>query len=314
VRLYRGVYAVGHRKLTNEGWWLAAVRAIGPGAALSHVHAAALFDLLPARGGRVDVTVVSRGRRQRKGIRVHSVRELPRDEVTTHRRITVTTPARTLTDRAGTVDKPALARALEAAEARRLLDVPSLLAVSAGRPGAVTIRELVAHELPHTRSEFEAAFNDLCDRYGLPRPLMNTQVGGFEVDAYWPDLNLVVELDSWRHHGTRAAFERGQGARRRAPRPGDRDAPLHLPPGHDPPALGGEPTRATFSIWIFFIAPFRRVSGSGASEPRATSADRYARSSPRMASAREESSTAPCPGTTKPARSTSGSSRSSVAR
>ena len=43
IRLHRGVYAVGHRKLTKEGWWLAAVRAIGPGAVLSHVHAAALL-------------------------------------------------------------------------------------------------------------------------------------------------------------------------------------------------------------------------------------------------------------------------------
>ena len=42
--------------------------------------------------------------------------------------------------------------------------------------------------------------------------------------------------------------------------------------------------------------------------------DEYARSSRRIASARSESSTAPCPGTTCAARSTSGSSRSSVAR
>jgi len=28
------------------------------------------------------------------------------------------------------------------------------------------------------------------------------------MDAYWPEQRLVVELDSWRHHGTRAAFER----------------------------------------------------------------------------------------------------------
>jgi very-short-patch-repair endonuclease len=217
VRLYRGVYAVGHRRLTKEGWWLAAVRAIGRGAVLSHVHAAALFDLRPVPGGRVNVTVVSSGRRQRKGIRVHSVRELPYEEITTHRRIPVTRPARTLADLAGAVDKPALARAVEEAEKHGLLDVPSLLAVSAGRPGAMRIKELVAQELPHTRSEFEAAFGELCDRYGFPRPVMNTHVCGFEVDAYWPDLNLVVELDSWRHHGTRAAFERDR----------ERDAELH---------------------------------------------------------------------------------------
>ena len=33
-------------------------------------------------------------------------------------------------------------------------------------------------------------------------------------------------------------------------------------------------TRSTFSAWIFFIAPLRRVSGSGASAPCSSSADR----------------------------------------
>ena len=66
----------------------------------------------------------------------------------------------------------------------------------------------MATELPHTRSDFEAAFVALCDRHGLPRPVMNAQLHGYEVDAYWPEHGFVVELDSWRHHGTRAAFER----------------------------------------------------------------------------------------------------------
>jgi very-short-patch-repair endonuclease len=46
---------------------------------------------------------------------------------------------------------------------------------------------------------------------------MNTQVADYEVDAYFPEHDLVVELDSWRHHGTRAAFERDR----------TRDADLH---------------------------------------------------------------------------------------
>ena len=83
-----------------------------------------------------------------------------------------------------------------------------MLGVAAGRPGARRIRKLVAHELPRTRSDLEAAFVALCDRYGLPRPVMNAQIHGYEVDAHWPEQRLVVELDSWLHHGTRAAFER----------------------------------------------------------------------------------------------------------
>jgi very-short-patch-repair endonuclease len=208
IRLHRGVYAVGHRRLTPLGWWLAAVRAIGHGAILSHTQAAALWNLRSPPGGRINVTVFSKGRRQRKGIRVHATLDLPPEHVTARDAIPVTTPNRTLSDLAGTVDPPALARALEEAEKQKLLDVPSLLAVCAGRPGAEQIRQLLTTELPHTRSEREAAFNQMCDRYGLPRPVTNTQIRGYEVDAYWPEQRLVVELDSWEHHSTRAAFER----------------------------------------------------------------------------------------------------------
>jgi len=215
--LHRGVYAYGHRRLTNEGIWLAAVRAIGPRAVLSHTHGAALHSLRPPLLGRINVTVLGTGRRQRTGIRVHNASSLPADHVTVVDRIPVTTVARTLADLAGTLDTPALMRAIEAAEHRNVLDVPSLLAVSAGRPGAQRLRHLVTGETPHTRSDFEAALIAVWDRYDIPRPRTNTHVHGYEVDAYWPDRKLAVELDSWEHHGTRAAFERDR----------ERDAELH---------------------------------------------------------------------------------------
>ena len=42
-RLHRGVYAVGHRNVSTEGRFLAAVKACGAGAVLSHFSAAALW-------------------------------------------------------------------------------------------------------------------------------------------------------------------------------------------------------------------------------------------------------------------------------
>src|SRR5437762_8927214 len=44
-RIHRGVYAVGHRILTPDGWCMAAVLAAGPGAVLSHYSAAELWAL-----------------------------------------------------------------------------------------------------------------------------------------------------------------------------------------------------------------------------------------------------------------------------
>jgi very-short-patch-repair endonuclease len=148
---------------------------------------------------------------------VHRTVELPPHHATSHRGIPVTTPARTLADLAGTVSQPQLARAVEAAEALALLDVPTVLAVAAGRPGAPRLQELLRSDPPHTRSDFEAAFVHLCDRYGLPRPVMNAQVHGYTVDCLWPAHDLVVELDSYRFHSSRAAFERDK----------ERDAELH---------------------------------------------------------------------------------------
>jgi putative AbiEi antitoxin of type IV toxin-antitoxin system len=45
-RVHRGVYAVGHRVISQRGWWMAAVLASGPDAVLSHRSAAALWGIL----------------------------------------------------------------------------------------------------------------------------------------------------------------------------------------------------------------------------------------------------------------------------
>jgi predicted transcriptional regulator of viral defense system len=49
-RVHRGVYAVGHRLLSADGFRMAAVLACGPGAVLSHRSAAAAYDCGRPRG------------------------------------------------------------------------------------------------------------------------------------------------------------------------------------------------------------------------------------------------------------------------
>ena len=51
-------------------------------------------------------------------------------------------------------------------------------------------------------------FLDLIAGAGLPLPQVNVLVDGFLVDCYWPQSDLVVELDSYQFHRGRAAFER----------------------------------------------------------------------------------------------------------
>ena len=59
-----------------------------------------------------------------------------------------------------------------------------------------------------SKSDLESRFLDLVREAGLPLPQLNVLVEGFLVDAYWPQARLVVELQSWQHHGHRQAFER----------------------------------------------------------------------------------------------------------
>jgi predicted transcriptional regulator of viral defense system len=58
-RIHRGVYAVGHPNLTLEGRFLAAVKACGPHAALSHFYAAVLWGLLEPLPRDPDVTAAT---------------------------------------------------------------------------------------------------------------------------------------------------------------------------------------------------------------------------------------------------------------
>jgi hypothetical protein len=67
--LHRGVYAVGHRNVTTEGRFLAAVKACGPEAVLSHYCAACHRGWVKCNGRPIDVTAPTK--RTRPMIRTH---------------------------------------------------------------------------------------------------------------------------------------------------------------------------------------------------------------------------------------------------
>ena len=213
--IHRGVYAVGHRRLTREGRWLAAVLACGEGALLSHACAASHYGLRQASPTRVDVIVVSRGgRRPPPAIRFHRPRTpVPEVERWEHDAIPITSVARTLLDLAAIVSSASLARAVERAVILELFDLRPLQATLARHPRHAGVPRLHAVLDTYradvlTRSELEAAFLQLCAAHAIPAPAVNALVEGYEVDFSWRAQRLVVETDTHRHHGTRAAFER----------------------------------------------------------------------------------------------------------
>ena len=210
-RLYRGVYAVGHTRLSRRGRWMAAVLACGPGAVLSHRAAAALWELRAAPSGALDVTTGAR--RHHRGIRCHTVRALHRADWTTVDGIPVTTVSRTLLDLAEHLSPQRLRTTMEAAQRLDLIDVKRIDATCARNPGRHGLKSLRAalgelrDHAPWTQSGLERRFLELIRGAGLPEPQTNVVVAGEVVDCYWPQHRLVVEVDSFKFHKTRCSFE-----------------------------------------------------------------------------------------------------------
>jgi very-short-patch-repair endonuclease len=151
----------------------------------------------------VDVLVL-RKRRSRPGIRVHRSRHIATDDVTTHEGLPLTTPTRTLRELAYVLTPHRLERTLHNAAHRGLLDAPAL-ATNARLAAALTSLDPAEPDI--TRTELEEAFLHLVNEAGLPRPLVNHPLHGYEVDFLWPELRLIVETDGRGTHLTPAAFE-----------------------------------------------------------------------------------------------------------
>jgi hypothetical protein len=222
-RLFPGVYAVGHGALAFPGRMVAAVAATAPGAAASHLSAAALWGLAEPPEGWPHVTV-ARSRRARRGLVIHGAR-LPEEDRTIVSGIPATRVPRTMLDLSATLGKPALRRLISEAEFMGLTCVADLEAILTRYPrrrGRRTLAEIVEANLEgagRTRSELEDRFLELCRRSGFPMPETNVPVEArgqrFEVDCAWRDARVIVELDGYRAHGRGLAFQRDR-ARDRA--------------------------------------------------------------------------------------------------
>jgi very-short-patch-repair endonuclease len=207
--IHRGVYAVGHPALGPRGRAVAALRAVGPGAVLSHRSAAAIHGLLAATGA-IEVTVAGRAPRSRAGIIVHRAASLGDEDTCRRDGLPLTSPIRTLIDLAGVLPRPPLERVLAEAQVLRLVHPPELKRAverAHGRRGVARLaRILRAGEPAPTRSQLERTFLRLAAAADLERPRVNERVGRFMVDFLWPAQRVVVETDGWAAHGHRAAF------------------------------------------------------------------------------------------------------------
>ncbi|MEA2126845.1 MAG: hypothetical protein QOI80_3627 [Solirubrobacteraceae bacterium] len=64
-------------------------------------------------------------------------------------------------------------------------------------------------DLADTHSDIERAFlRAIRAAPDVPDPQTNVMLLGYEADCYWPDHDLVAEIDDYATHGDRVAFER----------------------------------------------------------------------------------------------------------
>lgn len=201
-----------------------------PGSVVARQSAGRLagFTHLPADDGWPHVLRTHGSNHQLHRVHVHQTRWLPDHHRTVIDGIPVTTPERTVFDLAAELRPQRFRRLVDELLAASQVDLTRLERVHAelarrGRTGSrlmgVVLDERQGGYVPPA-SELEARFVALCQRRGLPVAERQLRAPWAEdagrasprVDMAFPGARVLVELDSWRHHSSMAAFE---GDRRR---------------------------------------------------------------------------------------------------
>lgn len=197
-RQYPAVYALGHRALGVHGRLTAALLHVGPGAGLGGGTAAWWFEVIPNEPPLIHVITP----RQVTPATTLRITRRPVEPVM-HRGLPTCPIERVLIDIAASVPAKRLRKAVSEALYRRLTTVEAIEAeLKPGRTGSAIVRAALERHrggFQHSRSELEEAFLLICERAGIQIPLVNRKIAGYEVDMYWPDFRLAVEIDGPGH-------------------------------------------------------------------------------------------------------------------
>jgi hypothetical protein len=213
IQVFQGTYVVGHRRISQEGRWMAAVLASGPGAVISHESAMALWGIRDAHGP-IEVLRESGGVwRRRSGIWLHQSRSLPQEHIALEQGIPVTTVERAMLDMAGRLNAKQQERVLVAADRNGHLNwsnLQRLIEHGRGKKGIGRLRSLAMEVDPRAvdaRSPLEVDFLALCREAEISPPQVNVFAGPYLVDFLWPAQKVVVETDGYAYHRDRPTFE-----------------------------------------------------------------------------------------------------------
>lgn len=196
VRVRRGLHAA---RLGDESRVTAAVVRLD--AVASHETAAAIWGI-PTLGKAASVQVTRRRRSQGtaryEDVIVHHARLDPAD-VMVHGGIRVTSPARTVMDLArGRAFRAAVVAADAALRMRRCThqELRAVAQAQAGWPGVARARRVAAFADARSGSPLESISRVAFDHYGLPAPILQATIGGYErADFLWEMFRVIGEAD-----------------------------------------------------------------------------------------------------------------------
>ena len=219
---YPGTYRVGHRAPSTEATYMAAVKATGEGTLLA--GRAALYHWRMIKGPPPPPEVISLTERRVDGIITHRARRQPGADAVVYRGIPITSVARTLVDAAAFLGSNELAAACHEAGVKYRTTPAQVKAVLKRRPtakGARKLRRIMEGDFKVALSALERRFLALLREAKLPLPTTNKPTGSYRVDCRWPAHKLTVELDSYKFHNSRRAWEKDRHREREARARGD---------------------------------------------------------------------------------------------
>jgi len=221
IRIHRGVYRVGHTAPNTQADYLAAVLACGDHSYLAGRACAHNYRLMHGRPAPPEV--VAKTDKRHPGITTRRAKLDPRDTIR-HRGIPSLTVPSLMIDLARHLDRDELGTIAQKADALHNVSVDAIAAAARRRgpfPGIQKLRELYIGDAPILLSELEHRFHTVLVEKALPPPKTNRREQEGFVDCRWPGHHLTVELDSYRFHRSRQAWESAYRRRRAARARGD---------------------------------------------------------------------------------------------
>jgi hypothetical protein len=204
--VHADVFAVGHSKLVARGKLMAALLTCGPASFLSHRTAAALWGLRAMNTRRIHVTVPTGHAPDRPNLAVHRTQDrLGKGELVSRDGLRHSSLLRLLFELAPIETLRELDRLVTQAIRRNLLDLKAMEAMlhaRGRRPGVAKLKQVLARYRPRpsSRSSLERDFDELIAGTDIPDPQRNVTIAGWELDRYWPEFQLAVELDGRPYH------------------------------------------------------------------------------------------------------------------